>query len=883
MFLSVTASGQPLERRYDISVPAARADVALKSLARQAETPLLFSYDLAKTVQANAVSGRLTLNEALKQMFRGTGLSSSLTKSGVITVTRTSTTGQDTDMSSKKTSSILGIISVFLGAGLIPHQSHADEPTAELAEIIVTAEKRDSTIQKTPISITAISGDALTAQGTTNMLEVAQETPGVSFRTAGPGQTEFEVRGLASSGGATATVGYYLDDIPISPPAIGDIGKVVIDPTLYDLNRVEVLRGPQGTLYGAGSMGGTIKVITNPAEVNSFESTADGTFSSTDGGGNNWAANAMLNVPLVTDKAALRLVVSSSDNDGWIDRIVVHPFPLPTNIGCTETAAFYGCARGNVANGPIQQVIPDVNWVRLDSARMNVTIQPSDRLKITAMAMYQGTTTGGYSQFDAPPGPGGTLAHYQPFNTPEPSSDYSRLSSITVTYDFSGAKLTSATSYWNRTLTQLQDLSETTQNISFVPQFFPNVGNKETDSLAQFSQEIRLTSTGGDPFQWLVGGFFSYLRSDWQQYYVNAAAATAIYNTGAYLPITAADNPQGLIYVANIPYDMKQEAVFTDLSYQLSPSLKLSVGARYYRYDSSVDASQAGIFAQSVTAVPTVVSSRTSANGFNPKMNLSYTPNDDLTLYGTIAKGFRPGGVNLPLPAAGPLSCTAALAQLHVSNADSYDADSVWSYELGEKTRLANGRITINGAIYYIRWNDIQQLIPLPCGYFITQNAGQARSYGSELEIRAKLTSAWEVTVTGGYTNATINDPTPYLGIAPGSPVLNIPKYTASAAATYSQPLNASLNLTARAAATYTGSLTDEAFTYVELPSYTLIDARIGITADRWKVYISGENLTNKIAELSANNTAFTINIPDLTRISTNQPRTIGVNVGAKF
>jgi outer membrane receptor protein involved in Fe transport len=309
----------------------------------------------------------------------------------------------------------------------------------------------------------------------------------------------------------------------------------------------------------------------------------------------------------------------------------------------------------------------------------------------------------------------------------------------------------------------------------------------------------------------------------------------------------------------------------------------LSAGARYYRYDSSVDASQSGIFAQSVTDVPTVVTSSTSANGFNPKMNLSFTPSDDLTLYGTIAKGFRPGGVNLPLPAAGPLSCTAALAQLHVTNANSYDADSVWSYELGEKARVADGRVTINGAIYYIRWNDIQQLIPLPCGYFITQNAGQARSYGSELEVRARLTSNWDFTITGGYTNATINDPTPYLGIAPGSPVLNIPKYTASAAADYTQPLSGNLSLTARAAATYTGSLTDEAFTYVQLPSYTLVDARIGIGADRWKVYFTGVNLTNKIADLTANNTAFTINIPDLTRISVNQPRTFGIDVSTKF
>jgi outer membrane receptor protein involved in Fe transport len=356
-----------------------------------------------------------------------------------------------------------------------------------------------------------------------------------------------------------------------------------------------------------------------------------------------------------------------------------------------------------------------------------------------------------------------------------------------------------------------------------------------------------------------------------------------VYDTGAYLPITDADNPQGEFYVARIPYDMKQYAIFSELSYQLTPALKLSAGARYYEYDSAVNASQAGLFAQSVSAVPSRVSSSTSANGYNPKVNLAYMPGPDLTLYGTVAKGFRPGGVNLPLPSAGPLSCSGALAALHVTDATNYASDSVWSYEVGEKIRLNDGRITVNGALYFIRWNDIQQLIPLSCGYFITENAGDARSYGSELEVHARITPVWGVTLSGAYTNAVINDPTPNLGIAPGTPVLNIPKYTASAAATYTRPIGAVLSLDARIAASYTGSVHDEAYAYVELPSYTLLDARIGIASARWSVYLTGVNLTNKVAELSANNTSFTLNVPDLTRISTNQPRTMGINLSSKF
>lgn len=444
--------------------------------------------------------------------------------------------------------------------------------------------------------------------------------------------------------------------------------------------------------------------------------------------------------------------------------------------------------------------------------------------------------------------------------------------------------MTSATSYWDRDLTQSQDDSEGLQSIYFTPIFYPNEATTEVDNIDQFSQELRLASTGAATFQWLVGAFYSNFRSAWNQSAISPALTNAVYATGAYLPVTAADNPQGFLFVGHIPYDMKQYAGFADISYQLLPPVKLDVGGRYYRYDSTVNATQAGIFTQSVGATPTNVNSATSADGFNPKINLAYLPNDDLTVYATVSKGFRPGGINVPLPEAGPNSCTAALSAIGVSSqTNSYNPDSVWSYEVGEKVRLDDERVTINTAIYYIRWNDVQQLVPLACGYFFTVNAGEARSYGTEVEIHANLNPEWSIDMAGGYTNAAINDPDPRLGIAPGTRLLNIPKYTASAALLYSRPLSGDLRFTARAATSHTGPVRDEAYTYVELPSYTLVDARIGILSNRWNVYLTGANLTNKIAELTANNTDLTFNIPSLTRFTTNQPRTIGLDATVKF
>jgi outer membrane receptor protein involved in Fe transport len=205
----------------------------------------------------------------------------------------------------------------------------AGAPAAEesgLAEITVTAEKYNSTIQNTSISMSALTGDQLTAQGISTVEDIVREVPGLSMRTSGPGLTEYEARGLASNGGASPTVGFYLDEVPLSPPALSQAGKVVIDPDLYDINRVEVLRGPQGTLYGSGSMGGTVKVVTNQPKLDTYEGSVQGTLSDTQGGSGNGGGNVMLNIPFGST-LALRVVASDTYRSGWIDRVVVSPFP----------------------------------------------------------------------------------------------------------------------------------------------------------------------------------------------------------------------------------------------------------------------------------------------------------------------------------------------------------------------------------------------------------------------------------------------------------------------------------------------------------------------------------------------------------------------------
>jgi outer membrane receptor protein involved in Fe transport len=234
-----------------------------------------------------------------------------------------------------------GLVGMF--AGTAGAQDAARTDAGQLEEIVVTAEKREATIETTAISITAISGGNIQDRGFTDLASLMKTVPGVAVRSSGPGMTEFEMRGVASNGGNSPTVGFYLDDTSLTAPAATNEGKIVISPDLYDLSRVEVLRGPQGTLYGSGSMGGTIKVVTNPPNPDRFEASGEAKFADTDHGGFDHAENAMVNLPFWGDKAALRIVGGYSYDSGWIDRVVIAPgqFPFPTGFvnGLTRHAA----------------------------------------------------------------------------------------------------------------------------------------------------------------------------------------------------------------------------------------------------------------------------------------------------------------------------------------------------------------------------------------------------------------------------------------------------------------------------------------------------------------------------------------------------------------
>src|SRR5258708_3103740 len=569
-------------------------------------------------------------------------------------------------------------------------------PSEELQEIIVTAEKRDSTVQKTPISITAISGTDLQAQGLSDMTAVAQQVPGVSFKTSGPGQTEFEIRGLTSTGGESPTVGFYLDDAILTPAAMAQNGKTVIDPSLFDLNRVEVLRGPQGTLYGAGSMGGTIKLVTNQPDPKAFAANVEVIGSGTTGGGGfNHTENVMLNIPLMQDVVALRLVGTDKYIDGWIDRKVVSPFPPEVN-GST--------ARGNVAGAPVAEDFRHSNTERLQAGRPTLLIQPTDRLRLTLGFRDQSLTQDGPNTIESPPL---NATHYHPANVSEPFEDKFDLYTLTGKYNFDSFQLVSASAYWNRQQNQTQDISDAMQD--YIGGFFGppaawpysstatvtegggtffglGAGSiTEDDYTRQFSEALRLSSTGPGPLQWLGGGYYSSFGATWHVFSFFPDTNDCV--KPDFCTTHLADNHRKV--------DIDQYASFGEVSYMLPGHLKASLGARYYLYHSNSVTSVSGVSANG-TSNPLLGLAQNS--GVTPKLDLAYIPDGDTTIYATMSKGFRPGGPNSPIPV--PPCPSAAPTQ--------FGPDSVWNYELGEKLRFFDSRVSVNGAIYYEDWTGVQ-------------------------------------------------------------------------------------------------------------------------------------------------------------------------------
>jgi len=768
----------------------------------------------------------------------------------------------------------------------------SDSPASSLDEIVVTAQKRVSTIQDTPISITAVTGEDLLNRGVASLASLAQGTPGVSLKTEGPSQTEIEMRGMTSSGGNSATVGFYLDDIPLAGPASAQNGHVVIDPDLYDLSRVEILRGPQGTLFGSGSMGGTVRLISNQPNLSKFEATIQSVLSDTDGGGFNHKDSLMVNFPLIDDTLALRAVGTENYTSGWIDRIVADPFPLAGGNPL-------GTARGDVESAPIVKQYSGSNAYQTYAARVSLLWKPTDNLSVTPAFFHTTSTQNGISAYDSDPG---TLAHYQPFDIAEPLTDSLTAFSLNMNYHFQSFDVTSSTARWTRNSTQVEEASEAFNNPAEAITYAANYGlanpgyygpngsgpehGIEDDPSHQLSEELRLASTGDGATSWVAGLYYSDFYSLWT-FNGTTPNYSAYMDLGTLAPATTPN-----WFDAYSPTTLKQYAAFGDLTYALTDALKVDVGARVnhynYRFSSCISGWGSGYGAATPSCSGLIALSSTS---FNPKFNLTYTFNPDLMVYTTLSTGFRPGGGDAVYPTTGAAWGAAFQQQNYTTGKwpTTYAPDRVLSYELGEKARFLDRRLIVNASIYYEDWRH-PQLEAYPNDWALNINGNSVSIYGADVDMLADLGGGFQFEVAAGYLYEYLEGG-PHWVITPVHKMPEVSPESGTISLNYSRALTSSYTFTTRLENSYTGPRYSIFFSnpyefigsYRQLPGYDLLNLRAGIKLrEKWSATAFVNNLTNKHAKLES---MFTENEPQpsFTRIETNQPLTGGVDLSYRF
>lgn len=711
----------------------------------------------------------------------------------------------------------------------------ADAGTLE--EIVVTARKRKESIQNVPSSVVAISAERLQADAVKSLADLSSVVPGVNLNGYEPNKATVSIRGVTSTnagvGGFSPTVGFFLDDVALET-VNHDLGGQA-EPPFFDLERVEVLKGPQGTLYGGSAMGGAIKFISASPAIDKSEFKIGGGTGFTQGGVESYTASAIANVPLIAEHLALRVGVSYDYAGGYIDRIP-HGYTVASESIPPSPPTF---------TSPNTVAERDANAYTTKAARVALGISPSAELAIKADSIFQQTSSGNTSDFQP------NLGLRQSFVTGQPTVDQLAIGILTITQSLKDFDFTSVSSIVNARDTLQRDFTFFVGGL--VPPFAalpsPDFEGARNDT---YSQELRVSSTqAANPLQYVGGVYFR--RQSTQTY-------QDVYTVGS--GVSEPGIPSDLVYEDIYHFSVRQLAAFGELTYSVH-SFSFITGARVYDFHVSSSKVGDGLF----NGGPVSNVTAGTNTGVSPKIEIAFHPSDAHLLYALADKGFRPGGANTagPLPAA----CGADLAALGLSTAPSaFKPDSLWNYELGSKNSLAEGRATLNAAVFYMDWRDIQQGVTLPCGFGFTANLGAAVSKGAELELHVRPAAGLELGGSVTYDDAYVSRAAPNTGISEGDPIQQAPKWSGNAALDYSLPMAGGRSLFTHWDYQYRGSLVQGgpqsisssvdplsgtplgALATVPNPayqsgSYRLVDASVGLRAGRWTIRALVQNLTN--------------------------------------
>jgi iron complex outermembrane recepter protein len=765
-----------------------------------------------------------------------------------------------------------------------------------LEAITVTAMLREQELSSVPFSIAAPTAQTLRLRGADNIEQIAANVAGFSVQNLGPGQSQVAMRG-ASSGqvardqpGVKEEVGAYLDETPIS------LSLFTPDLDLFDVSRVEVLRGPQGTLFGAGSLNGTVRYISGQPELGVSRTFGEAGVSQIDGGAPGSTSKLGFNLP-AGDKAAFRVAAYSNRLGGWMDAVQ-----------------------------PNFKVNQNVNGGDRSGARVAFRMLPSPHFSLTPRLVYQRVKMDGWNRIDAynilanpytTKRPPITLGPRQLFTQiEEPFTDEFMLGDLNLRYDFSGASLTWISSYTRRNILVIRDATALTGSVTGgtigLPENIYTLDAPLNDATKSkvWTQEVRLSGSR-NRLQWLVGGFYSDNKRHYgQDLFVHRFDTLAA-------PILGAPNgftqglraPKDHLFWSDLDYHLQQGAVFGEATLGVNDRLNLTGGLRYYNFKENRQQIFDGIFTNNNTGTALVTQPGSAkANGVAPRIIASYKASDAVTLNAQASRGFRLGGINDPLNY--PI-CTKQ-DSITFSGHNSWNDEKAWNYEVGVKSRVAGGRAAINVSAFYLDITDLQLTITAgSCSSRLILNAPKSRSQGLDAEITASPDEHWDLSLSVSYADSklksTLKDGTGAVlpGIVEGNRLPSVPKLQGSAAATYGWTVGAGSRAFFSGSYQHVGSrytliddeapgygtvalpsfganqpggpLTATAFTFNPLlPAYNLVNLRVGLIRDTWDVAIFGNNVTDERALLALDRER-----GRRARVGylTNQPRTMGITL----
>ncbi|WP_426165691.1 TonB-dependent receptor [Sandarakinorhabdus sp. DWP1-3-1] len=767
-------------------------------------------------------------------------------------------------------SQLLSTIAIASLAFVTPALAEGQSAEAQISanEIVVTAQRRTQTLAEVPQSISVVSGEALERQRATSFLDFAALVPGFTVTQTNPGESRLILRGV-NTGSVGSTVAVYVDDIPFgSSGSLANGGVLAGDFDTFDIARVEVLRGPQGTLYGSNALGGVLKYVTALPDFGGVEVRGQAGVEDTRGAGIGYLANAMVNVPL-GDKLAFRASGFYRKNKGVVDAIGL------AGEGVDDNASYGG--------------------------RASLLLKASDRLSIRLSALLQNIEVDSPSSFTVDPltlkpvnpitggSTGGQRQRYQRY--PETNNIDYRLYSGTIDWDLDFASLTSVTSYATQDQVQINDFS--TQAARGTAQAVYGPGATNTVGLAfqsdvaveKFTQEVRLASADSETFEWLIGAYYTREKTGLFQRFLpfNFASGALIPRAGTFGPFTFNE-----FVVATIDANYEEIAGFGSATLHLGDRFEITAGGRYsHNKQDSVQAivqlgngdpqlgdSSQGVFTWSVA----------------PRFELS----EHASVYARVAKGFRPGGPNF-VPLGAPANFPTA-----------FNADTLISYEAGVRAETADGTFSLDASVYHIDWSDILILttVQTPVGPVgVNGNGKRARTSGVEATATLRPIRGLSFVVNGAYTDAKLLDDTVsgggmnLTGGIAGDQLPYTPKWSANISSDYEWSIGndavayvgANIRMMGDQTAGFNAAYTAAFNRRINIDSYSVVDLRAGVNIGRVSLAVYARNVTDAYGVVAAGDYPFAVppalggaGIPLLTA-STIRPRTIGGTVGFRF